>query len=225
MKQYFALILFLTSFIGFNFSQSTNKESLLQLNTITTALPFMSITPDSRAGGMGDAGTSLSASCNSIYWNTSMLSFAKDPSEIGVSYTPWLRQLTSDMSISYLSGYKRFSEKHAIAGSLRYFSLGAITFTDASGNVTRQDKPSEWEFTGGYAFKLSPKLSVGLNGKFAYSNLTGGLVVGGVSTKPAIAGATDISFTYYNDDAKIGNTNGVYTFATTFNIESSGFSL
>ncbi|MCE2743129.1 MAG: type IX secretion system outer membrane channel protein PorV [Fluviicola sp.] len=217
MKQYFALILLLTSFIGYNFSQTSSKESLLQLNTITTALPFMSITPDSRAGGMGDAGTSLSASCNSIYWNTSMLSFAKDPAEIGVSYTPWLRQLTSDMSISYLSGYKRLSEKHAIGGSLRYFSLGAITFTDASGNVTRQDKPSEWEFTGGYAFKLSPKLSVGLNGKFAYSNLTGGLVVGGVSTKPAIAGATDISFTYYNDDAKIGNTNGVYTFATTFN--------
>ncbi len=217
MRQHFALILFLTSFIGNNFAQTPAKETLLQLNTITTALPFMSITPDSRAGGMGDAGTSLSASCNSIYWNTSMLSFAKDPSEIGVSYTPWLRQLTNDMSISYLSGYKRLSEKHAIGGSLRYFSLGDITFTDAQGNITRHDKPSEWEITGGYAFKLSPRLSVGLNGKFAYSNLTGGLVVGGVNTKAAVAGATDISFTYLNDDAKIGNTNGVYTFATTIN--------
>jgi hypothetical protein len=189
----------------------------LQLNTITTALPFMSITPDSRAGGMGDAGTALSPSSSSVYWNTSILSFSDQTSEVSLSYTPWLRQLTNDIHLSYLSGYYKINKSHTIGGALRYFSLGEITFTDASGNVIRDDKPSEFEITGAYAFRLSNKLSLGINGKFAYSNLTGGLTVGGVNTKPGVVGAADLSFTYYNDDAKIGNLDGVYTFATTIN--------
>jgi hypothetical protein len=189
----------------------------LQLNTITTALPFMAITPDSRAGGMGDAGTALSASSTSIYWNTSMLNFAKDKSEISLSYTPWLRQLTNDIHLSYLAGYYKINDRNAVGGALRYFSLGEITFTDVSGNVIRDDKPSEFELTGAYAFRLADRLSIGINGKFAYSNLTGGLTVQGVNTKPGIVGATDLSFTYYNEDARIGGTKGVYTFATTIN--------
>lgn len=189
----------------------------LQLNTITTAVPFMAITPDSRAGGMGDAGTALSANSNSVYWNTSILNFAEEKSEISLSYTPWLRQLTNDIHLSYLSGYYKLNDRHAIGGALRYFSLGEITFTDASGNVIRDDKPSEFELTGAYAFRLSQKMSIGINGKFAYSNLTGGLTVAGVNTKAGVAGATDLSFTYYNDEAQIGGTKGVYTFATTIN--------
>ncbi|MEN9699360.1 MAG: hypothetical protein RLZZ301_558 [Bacteroidota bacterium] len=189
----------------------------LQLNTITTSLPFMAITPDSRAGGMGDAGTALSASSTSIYWNTSLLSFAKSKSEVSLSYTPWLRQLTNDISLSYLAGYRQLNKVHSIGGSLRYFSLGAITFTDANGSVLRDDKPSEFELTGAYAFKLADKLSIGLNGKFAYSNLTGGLTVAGVNTKPGVVGAADLSFSYYNDDAKIGRTDGIYTFGMTIN--------
>ena len=192
-------------------------DDALQLNTITTAVPFMSITPDSRAGGMGDAGTALSATSNSVYWNTSMLNFAKEKAAIGISYTPWLRQLTNDIHLSYLSGYYKINDRHAVGGALRYFNLGEITFTDESANVIREDKPSEFELTGAYAFRLSDKTSVGINGKFVYSNLTGGLPVAGVLTKAGVAGATDISFTYNSDDAKIGSTKGTYTFAATIN--------
>ena len=193
------------------------NDTDLQLNTITTSLPFMAITPDSRAGGMGDAGTALSPSSTSIYWNTSVLSFSKQKSEISMSYTPWLRQLTNDISLSYLAAYYKINKTHTIGGSIRYFSLGEITFTDASGNVLRDDKPSEFELTGAYAFRLAKKLSIGINGKFAYSNLTGGMPIAGVNSKAAVVGATDLSFTYYNDEAKIGKTKGVYTFAITFN--------
>ncbi len=204
-----------------SFSQTPNLTGVasndLTMNVITTAMPFLSITPDSRAGAMGEAGTALSASSSSIYWNTSMLSFAEKKSEISVSYVPWLRQLTNDINLSYLSGYYKVNDRHSIGGALRYFSLGEITFTDASGAVIRNDKPSEYELVGSYAFKLSNKLSVGLNGKFAYSNLTGGLVVGGQQTKAGVAGATDLSFTYYNPDARLGATDGVFTFATTIN--------
>ena len=202
------------------FSQPVGSNELsgqLGSNVITTALPFMSITPDSRAGGMGDCGTALSPSSSSIYWNTSGLSFAKQKSEISLSYIPWLRQLTNDISLSYLSGYVKLNKQHTVGGSLRYFSLGEITFTDAAGNVIRNDKPSEFELTGAYAFKLSDKLSIGMNGKFAYSNLTGGLTVGGVNTKPGVVGAADLSFSYYEDKAKIGKLDGAYMFAVTLN--------
>ncbi|MEY4992864.1 MAG: hypothetical protein RI948_1753 [Bacteroidota bacterium] len=189
----------------------------LQLNTITTSLPFMAITPDSRAGGMGDAGTALSANSTSVYWNTSLLSFAKQKSEVSLSYTPWLRQLTNDIHLSYLAGYKQLNKVHSIGGALRYFSLGEITFTDINGDVLRDDKPSEFELVGAYAFKLADRFSIGVNGKFAYSNLTGGLTVAGVNTKPGVVGAADLSFSYFNDDAHIGNTDGTYTFGMTIN--------
>ena len=212
--------LLLSSIPMISFAQPTGSgvtDDQLQLNTITTAVPFMAITPDSRAGGMGDAGTALSANSNSVYWNTSMLNFAKEKSEISLSYTPWLRQLTNDIHLSYLAGYYKINDRNAVGGALRYFSLGEITFTDATGNVIRDDKPSEFEITGAYAFRLSQRLSIGINGKFAYSNLTGGLPVAGVNTKAGVAGATDLSFTYYNDEARIGGLKGVYSFATTIN--------
>lgn len=217
MKFILFIALILSCFTGFSQPNGGATQNDLQLNTITTALPFMAITPDSRAGGMGDAGTALSPSSSSIYWNTSILIFSEKKSEISLSYTPWLRQLTNDIHLSYLSGYYKINKQHAIGGALRYFSLGEITFTDASGNVIRDDKPSEFELTGAYAFKLSDKLSIGVNGKFAYSNLTGGLTVAGVNTKPGVVGAADLSFSYYNDKVKFGKTKGIYTFATTLN--------
>lgn len=203
------------------FAQPTGGSGVsdndLQLNTITTSLPFMAITPDSRAGGMGDAGTALSANSTSVYWNTSLLSFAKQKSEVSLSYTPWLRQLTNDIHLSYIAGYKQINKIHAIGGALRYFSLGEITFTDINGDVLRDDKPSEFELVGAYAFKLADRFSIGVNGKFAYSNLTGGLTVAGVNTKPGVVGAADLSFSYFNDDARIGKTDGTYTFGLTIN--------
>jgi hypothetical protein len=215
----FWLVLFIP--LGYVFAQPTGgsgaSDNDLQLNTITTALPFMAITPDSRAGGMGDAGTALSPSSTSVYWNTAGLSFAEQKSEFSLSYTPWLRQLTNDIHLSYLSGFYKINKTHSIGGSLRFFSLGEITFTDAQGNVIRDDKPSEYELTGAYAFRLADKFSIGLNGKFAYSNLTGGLTVGGINTKAGIVGAADLSFCYNNDEAKIGKVKGTYRTALTLN--------
>jgi len=215
-KNFVGILFFLVSLVTIGQGSGVTDDDL-QLNTITTAVPFMAITPDSRAGGMGDAGTALSANSTSIYWNTSILNFSEEKSEISVSYTPWLRQLTNDIHLSYVAGYYNINDKHAVGGALRYFSLGEITFTDIQGNIIRDDKPSEWEITAGYAFRTSRRTSVGLNGKFAYSNLTGGLTVQGTNTKAGLAGATDISFTFFNDDAKIGQTKGVYTFAATIN--------
>jgi hypothetical protein len=189
----------------------------LQLNTITTALPFMNITPDSRAGGMGDAGTALSPNASSIFWNTAMLNFAKDKTELGISYTPWLRNLTNDIHLSYLSGYTKINKRMAVAGSFRYFNLGEITFTTGDNQFIRDFKPSELELAGGYSFLLNERNSIGLNGKFASSNLTAGIPVSGQETKAARTGATDISYAYHNEDIRWFKQKAHYSFGATIN--------
>jgi hypothetical protein len=210
----YKLLIFTVFVSSFSFAQGGGQgvtQNDIQLNTITTALPFLGINPDSRSGAMGDAGTALSANSSSTMWNTAMLNFAESKSEIGVSYTPWLRQLTNDMHLSYLSGYSRVGDRHVIGGALRYFSLGEITFTDAAGGYIREFKPNEFELTLSYAFKLAERHSIGVNGKFAYSNLTGGLVTAGTETKAAIAGIADISYAHRNDDINWFGVNGVYS--------------
>lgn len=212
-------LLIFTIFVSYlSFAQPSGQgvtQKDIQLNTITTAMPFLGINPDSRSGAMGDAGTALSPNASSVMWNTAMLNFAEDKSEIGISYTPWLRQLTNDMHLSYLSGYARVGDRHVIGGALRYFSLGEITFTDANNNYIRDFKPNEFELTLAYAFRLADKHSIGVNGKFAYSNLTGGLVTPGAETKAAIAGIADISYAFRTEDINWFKMNGIYSFGVT----------
>src|SRR5690554_645050 len=202
------------------FGQSGNAPmdaSELQLNTITTAVPFLQITPDSRSGAMGDVGTALSPSSNSFFWNTSMLSFAKDKSEISLSYSPWLPNLASDINLSHLAGYYRLNDRNVIGGSLRFFSLGEVVFTDNTGATTIVHTPTEFEILGGYAFQLNDRFSLGINGKFIYSNLTAGVAVAGAESSGGLAGAADISFSYLNNDIRYGGTPGALAFGVTLN--------
>lgn len=189
----------------------------LQLNTITTAVPFLQITPDSRSGAMGDAGTALSPTSSSFFWNTSMLSFTEEDSEISLSYSPWLANLASDINLSHLAGFKRLNSRNVIGGSLRYFSLGEIVFTDQQGNTTIQHVPTEFELLAGYSYKLNEQFSLGVNGKFIFSNLTAGINVAGAQTSPGLAGAADVSFSYVNDEVDLAAGGGVLAFGATLN--------
>lgn len=192
--------------------QKDEEDFTIQLNTITTAVPFLIIAPNSRAGALGDAGVATSADVNSFHWNTAKLSFSKEKSEFGVSYSPWLRQLVDDIHLSYLSGYTKIGRNHAVGGSLRYFSLGNISFTDALGNPIRDFSPNEFEVLGGYAFQLSERNAIGFNAKFVYSNLTGGINVGSAGSKAGLAGAVDLSYAYVNEDVRLGNLNSTLSF-------------
>jgi len=210
------------SVIGFSaFSQNPGgsnqdeKLDLIQLNTITTAVPFLIITPDSRAGALGDAGVATSADVNSFHWNTAKLAFSKNKTELGMSYSPWLRQLVEDIHLSYLSGYHKVSKRGTFGGSLRYFSLGEITFTDNVGTTTRVFSPNEFEILGGYSYKLTDRMALGLNAKFVYSNLTGGTGVGSSQSKAGIAGAADLSFAYLNEDVDLGKYDAHFSFGAT----------
>ena len=143
------------------------------LNTVTTAVPFLRIAPDARSGGMADVGIAITPDANSIFWNASKLVFIDDehPSGLSITYTPWLKNLVNDIYLAYLNGYWKVDELSALSASLRYFSLGTITFTDNSGNVLQDFRPNEFAFDVAYARKLTDNFSAGLNLKYLYSNL------------------------------------------------------
>lgn len=195
-----------------SFTTSDGDVATLQLNTITTAVPFLLIAPDSRSGAMGDAGVALSPDANAMYWNPAKLAFAESEMEVSLSYTPWLRQLVPDINMAYLSGYKKIDDDQAFGVSMRYFSLGDITFTDGTGNVTGQFSPNEFAVSLGYARKLSERWSAALSGRFIYSNLTGNYTVGSATTRPGVSAAADISGFYQNDDIKLGDKDGTLAF-------------
>lgn len=180
------------------------NEFLSHINTITTAVPFLLITPDSRAGGMGETGVATTPDVNSIHWNGAKLAFADKKMGLGISYTPWLRALVPDINLAYISFYSKAKDnKGAFAGSLRYFSMGNITFTDQVGNAIGQFRPNEFAFDFCYARKLGNRFSASMTARLIRSNLTNGITVSGQDTKPGSTVAVDLSGYYYNDDVKI----------------------
>ena len=179
------------------YSQVTTQQLTGGINPITTSVPFLLIAPDSRQGGMGEVGAATPADVNSIHWNGSKLAFAEKNMGFGISYTPWLRQLVPDISLSYVSGYGKLGKMGAIGGSLRYFSLGNITFTDITGNTTGQFKPNEFAIDLAYSQKLSQTFAAGLAIRYINSNLTGGVTLtNGQPTKAGQSVAVDVSMTY-----------------------------
>ena len=172
------------------------------LNTITTAVPFLLISPDSRAGGMGDVGVATSPDANSLHWNPAKFAFVEDEVGFAVSYVPWLRALVPDINLSYLAGYKKLNKNEAIAMELRYFTLGDITFTDVIGNNLGQYKPSEFALGSAYSRKLSDQFSLAISGRYIYSNLTGGQSAGGITTNAGQSIAADVAG-YYRKDIRI----------------------
>ncbi|MEM6297869.1 MAG: type IX secretion system outer membrane channel protein PorV [Bacteroidota bacterium] len=165
---------------------------------ITTAVQFLLISPDARAAGMGDVGAATSADANATHWNPAKLVYAPDDFGVSVSFSPWLSNLVNDMSISYLSAYKKISDRQAVAASLRYFDMGSIQFTDQLGNTLQDYRPREFALDGTYSFKLSEKFSMAGTMRFIHSNLAGGISTGGIvqDLKPGNTFAVDLSVYY-----------------------------
>jgi len=201
--------------------QSAGQQCGDQLNTITTAVPFLLISPDSRAGGMGDAGVAVSPDANAIHWNPSKLAFAENDGEFSMSYSPWLRNLVPDMSLAYLAGYKRLGNKRsAIGGSLRYFNLGSILFTDVNGSTIRDFKPAEFAVDLAFAQKFSENFSGGIAIRYVNSNLTGGINVQGANSKAGQSVAADLSFYYRKEEIQMGEREATFAFGA--NISNIG---
>lgn len=170
------------------------------ITAITTACPFLMIAPDSRSGALGDAGVAITDNSNATHWNLSALAFTEKKMGIGLSYTPWLRQLVPDINLSYLSGYYNLGEKGGvITGSLRYFTLGRIEFTDINAVKTGEFNANEFAVDAGYTRKVSEVLSAGVALRFIYSNLAGSGLNNGLETKPGTSIAGDVNTLYVKD--------------------------
>jgi hypothetical protein len=147
--------------VGANSVQAQDPQTN-KINVVTTAVPFLRISPDARAGGMGDLGLATSPDASSPFWNLAKTPFAQKNFSIGLTYTPWLKDLgLNDVYLLGLSGYYKLDEESALGGSIRYFSLGNIQFTDQGGTDLGSGRPREFGVDFGYSRKLSDKIGLG----------------------------------------------------------------
>lgn len=215
----------LMSFMCFAFAsqaQLTPDADILgkERNVITTAAPFLLISPDSRAAGMGDMGVATTPDANSLHWNASKLAFVEESAGLSLSAAPWLKQLVPDVWHYYLSGYTKVGKRSAVGGSLRYFTLGDIQFTDNQGNPLGNYEPKEFAIDGAYATQLSDHFSLGVALRFIFSDLARGQVGStGAEIKAGLAGAGDIS-AFYTNDLEIQGRDYKYSFGA--NISNIG---
>ncbi len=199
------------------YSQSTPTGQEIKYNPITTAVPFLTITPDSRHGAMGDVGAATSADASAQYWNASKLAFAKDSFSVSLSYTPWLRQLVNDINLAYLSSYYKLDNYQTIGASLRYFSMGEIMLTDQNGTSLANVSPNEFAFDVSYARKLTDNFSGAVTLRYIHSDLSGG--IGPESYKPGWAFASDVGFFYNKNFGDVGSNRAI---AAGINISNIG---
>jgi len=145
------------------------------VNVTTTAVPFLRISSDARASGMGDVGIATSPDANGMFWNRAKLPFAKNDNSIGVTYSPWFRDLgLNDVYLASIAGYHRLDDEQVISASVRYFSLGNIQFADANGNLLGSSMPREFGIDFGYSRKLSDQLGIGVALRYINSSLASG---------------------------------------------------
>lgn len=197
-------------------SAQTNSQ---QTGGITTAAPFLLIPSDARSGGMGDMGVATSADAFSLFHNPAKMAFGSRQVYAGLTYSPWLRNLTDDIFIGSASYINRFSENSAWGADFKYFSLGEINLTDNQGNPNGSINPNEFVLSGAYALKLSETFSMGVGLKYLRSNLAFNGTVGN-ALQPINSFAVDVSGYYQSFEENYGSFNGRYRIG--FNITNIG---
>jgi hypothetical protein len=179
-----------------NFNDFTGSDDGNRV--IQTPVSFLNIAPESRGGSMGDAGVATPPDASSMHWNPAKYAFIKEDDGLSLSYSPWLKNLASDIHLLYLSSFNRFSKYDVGAVSLRYFSLGEIMFRDVYNMPIGQHTPNELAIDGAYSRLFSENFSMGVAFRFIYSNLSSGISVSEVSiSKPGMAVAADVSAYYH----------------------------
>jgi len=185
------------------------------INPITTAVPFLLISPDSKQGAMGDVGAATDPDINSIHWNGSKLAFSEKKFGVGFTVTPWLRLLVPDINLYYLAGYAKINKRTTVGGSLRYFSLGNIELTNATGQKTGDFKPNEFAVDVAVSQKLSDHFALGVAARIINSSISR-VYFNGSQGNAASTGAVDLSMFYKSNKFKLGDKKAVYTAGLAF---------
>ncbi len=206
IKLYAYIVTVICSTTLFNNAFAQNSTDGRQGNTITTAVPFLLITPDARSGSMGDVSAAISPDVNATHSNPAKLAFVKDPYGFGLSYSPWLQKLVPDINLAYLNGYYKLDDRNTIGGSLRYFSLGNIEFVDVNQISTGSANPNELAVDVSFARSFGENFSLGTALRFINSDLTNGFSQNGQESQPGTAVAADIS-AFYTTEATLFSKN------------------
>jgi Outer membrane protein transport protein (OMPP1/FadL/TodX). len=199
----FRVITFVFFFLlGFSIMRADDGSGKSSFNPLTVGVPSLTIAPDARAGSMGDLGVATDPDIFSQYWNPAKYAFSYSKAGVGLSYTPWLRSLVSDIDLVYLAGYYKLgdTDRHAIGASLRYFSLGEIDMFDGGGTLISSASPYEMSFDVGYSLKLTENFSGAATFRFIYSDLN----TGAENMEAGTAWAADVAG-YYNKYVMLGN--------------------
>ena len=212
------IILLLPAWVMAQSGTNTNGSST---TSIPTAVPFLNISPDSRSGALGDAGVALSPDANASYWNPSKLVFIESDNAASISYSPWLRHLVPDVSLSYLNFAHKLDTRNAIGASLRYFNLGPIQLIDANQNYQGTYRPNEFSLDGTLARKFGNNFSLGLTFRYIHSSLSNQSFATGSAQqiKSADAFAADVSL-YFRKSLQEFGTEAIFAFGT--NISNIG---
>ncbi|HOP04617.1 MAG TPA: type IX secretion system outer membrane channel protein PorV [Tenuifilaceae bacterium] len=190
------------------------------LNALRVGVPFLIIAPDSRAGAMGDAGVASTPDIHSQHWNPAKYAFIDKQFGLSLSYTPWLRNLINDINLSYLAGYYRLDDQQVISGSLLYFSMGDIIFTNDQGQTMTTHNPNEFAIDAAYSRKFADKIGGAIAFRYIRSDLTGGYSqLGQSSAKAGSSAAADVSM-YYETPISLDNKD--HEFALGLNISNMG---
>ena len=191
MKKILSIIIILLSCIAVKAQDKTNM-----FNPVNSAVTSQTIAPDARSAGMGDVGVATDPDAASQFWNPAKYPFCISRAGVALNYTPWLRQLVSDMDLAYLSGYYRIGDYSAVSGSLRYFSLGEVMLRSGQGEQYDMTiNPYEMSLDVAYSLMLSETFSISAGVRWIYSDLTYDY---NEDTAPGSAFAADLSCYYQN---------------------------
>tara|TARA_Y200000002_G_C22642873_1_gene647828 strand:- start:141 stop:1283 length:1143 start_codon:yes stop_codon:yes gene_type:complete len=208
--------LILVFLISLLFSENINSQK--ERRVITTAVPFLLISSDARASGLGDQGVSTSADNFSQHWNQSKFIFTENNSGFGFSYTPYLSSVVSDVFLGNLTYFRRNSERSVWSFSLKYFSLGEIDILENPLDIPIVESPNEFTIDAGYGLRLSDNLSLGITGRFLLSDVK--LQSFDSDTELASSIAVDISGFYQSNSFRLGSNDAIYRAG--FNISNLG---
>ena len=189
-----------------------------EYNPITTAAPFLLIAPDARGGGLADMGGATSTDASSQHYNPAKYSFASNQWLIGINYTPWLRNLTNDVSLTSLFVANRINERSSWGASLKYFSLGSIDLTDDSGLSLGSENPNDFSFDGSYSLKLNENFSMAVALRYIHSDMTLRIENSDIQTVNTFA--VDLAGYYQSEEMNLGDFNGKWRAG--FNISNMG---
>ncbi|MGZ3822139.1 MAG: type IX secretion system outer membrane channel protein PorV [Mucilaginibacter sp.] len=218
-RRIFFCTLFFLPTVAFSQVVGNTNSNGSNTSAIPTAVPFLLISPDSRSGAMGDAGVALSPDANANYWNPAKLAFIEGGDALSASYSPWLRSLVPDVSLSYLSYAHKVDDRNTIGASLRYFNLGSINLRDANQNDQGTYTPNEFSIDGSFARTFGNDFSLGLTLRYIHSSLANGSFLAGQQVKAGNAVAADISLFYKKSIQEFGN-DALFAFGT--NISNIG---